>query len=143
MLIVDTGDRQCALPLEHAIETMRALPVETLAGAPAFLRGLAVIRGAPTPVVDLGLLLGDAGQTRCERFVTVRSGERTVALAVAGVVGVRDVESQAELPAPWLGDARAVRALAALDGGLVSLLKTTRLLPREVWQEIDRAGEAM
>ncbi|HZE91839.1 MAG TPA: chemotaxis protein CheW, partial [Rhizobacter sp.] len=62
--------RLCALPLSHVVETMRPLPTETIAGAPDFVCGLAVIRGAPVPVVDLARLLG-ATDTQARRFVTV------------------------------------------------------------------------
>jgi hypothetical protein len=42
---VDT--RLCALPLATVLETLRRLSIEPLAGAPAFVLGRSVIRGAP------------------------------------------------------------------------------------------------
>ena len=47
----------CALPLVHVLEVMRPLPLEKVEPAPAFLLGLAVIRGEPLPVVDVAALL--------------------------------------------------------------------------------------
>ena len=52
VLVVMVGARACAIPLDHVAETMRPLPIEPVAGTPGFVRGVSVIRGAPTPVVD-------------------------------------------------------------------------------------------
>ena len=57
-LLVRAAGRLCAVPIAHVVEVMRALPVEPIPGAPSFVPGLAIIRGAPMPVVDLGLLTG-------------------------------------------------------------------------------------
>lgn len=132
MLVLVAGARRCALPLAAVRETMRPLPAVPVAGAPAFVLGAAVIRGEPTPVVDLAALLGDhaAGITR---YVTVEAGGRTIALAVDAVGGVEAVDrgALAELP-PLLGGAGdAVVALGAVDGALLALLETSALLPAE------------
>jgi len=92
-LLVRAGTLTCALPLSHVVETMRPLPIEPLANAPAFVRGLSIIRGAPVPVVDLGALLNTPSSRPPPRFVTVRAGERRVALAVDGILGLRDIAS--------------------------------------------------
>src|SRR5580692_5756315 len=70
--------RWCALPLRHVIETMRPLPTSPIPGAPAFVDGLAVIRGAPVPVVSLSRLLG-ATTTQATRLVCVRTERGRVA----------------------------------------------------------------
>src|ERR1039458_3558579 len=90
MLLCRVHGRRCALPLEHVVETMRPLPIGPLAGAPPGVSGLAVIRGAPVPVVDLSRLFSsDVGyiEVAPTRFVTVRVGQRVVALAVDRVEG--------------------------------------------------------
>src|SRR5437870_3725437 len=93
-----------ALPIEHVIETMRPLAVEPLAGAPPFVRGVAIVRGAPVPVVDVSLLVAGSS-VPAGRFVSIRTGRRRAVLAVQGVVGVRQIAlpSLRELP-PLLGD---------------------------------------
>jgi purine-binding chemotaxis protein CheW len=137
VLIVTTGRHTCAIPLHHISETMRPLPVEPLAGTPRFVRGASVIRGAPTPVVDLGALLerGENGHA-CGRFVTVKAGVRRVALAVDAVVGVRSLDSARleELP-PLLRDADAdlIEAIATSDMQLLVVLRTGRIVPDQVW----------
>src|SRR5215468_8425951 len=85
VLAVRAGARMLALPIESVVETMRPLPVEPLAGAPSFVLGLAVIRGAAIPVVDV------AGETP-GRFVTLRLGARRIALAVEAVLGLAALE---------------------------------------------------
>jgi len=141
-LLVRAAGRLCAVPIAHVVEVMRALPVEPIPGAPSFVPGLAIIRGAPMPVVDLGLLTG--GRSASGRFVTLRLGDRRAALAVDAVVGVRAVDAclLQELP-PLLRDAGAevVDAIGVIDTELLVSLRAGRLVPEDVWQAV-AAGEA-
>jgi purine-binding chemotaxis protein CheW len=82
----------CAVPLAHVIEIMRPLPIESLSGAPAFVSGIAIIRGIPTPIVDLAAVLGTPNEAAV-RFVTMRVVDRQVALSVNAVLGVRDFDT--------------------------------------------------
>lgn len=130
-----------ALPLEHVIETMRPLAIEPLsATAPAFVKGVSVIRGLPVPVVDTARLLGAAAATgptpsMGRRFVTVRSGGRTVALAFDEVIGIRTLPSDTvrELP-PLLqrAESDAVTAIGALDDQLLIVLRTASIVPEDL-----------
>jgi purine-binding chemotaxis protein CheW len=132
-----------ALALEHVVETMRPLPVEPLADAPSFVSGLSIIRGAPTPVVDTGALLGFADDAVPTRFVTVKTGDRIVALAVEGVIDVRELSSESldALP-PLLADAASdvVSAVGTLDAELLVVLRAARAVPDSVWQVLDVGG---
>lgn len=133
-LVIRLGGLRCALPLRAVIETMRPLPIEPFAGAPTGVLGAAIIRGAPTVVVDLGMVIGHA-TARPTRFVTVRTGARTVALAVDAVEGVREVPRGAlEALPPLLGDpaTAAVEAVGTRDAELLVLLRTARLVPEEL-----------
>jgi purine-binding chemotaxis protein CheW len=135
LLICRVQSRLCGLPLEHVLETMRPLPTEGIAGAADFVRGLAVIRGAPVPVIDTARLLG-VTDAQADRFVTVNAGERGVALAVDSVLGVSAVPAVTlrELP-PLLHDAAAqsVAAIGLLDAQLLLVLHSACLLPDEAW----------
>ena len=135
VLVCRVQARLFALPLGQVVETMRPLPVDPVAGAPHFMSGLAVIRGAPVPVVDAARLLG-AVDGEADRFVTVLAGSRCVALAVGSVLGVRALPagSLRELP-PLLQEAgaEAVAAIGLLDAELLLVLQGTRLLPEDVW----------
>jgi purine-binding chemotaxis protein CheW len=114
---------------------MRPLGIEPIAGMPSFVAGVSIIRGAPTVVVTLSALVG-APACDVSRFVTIRAGERTVALAVEAVVGVRDIDDDrlAEAP-PLLRGALPgiVDALGALDAELLLVLRTAKLVPDAVW----------
>ena len=72
--------------LKTSIEIMRMLPVEPVTGAPTYVRGLSIIRGAPVPVVDLGVIVSGE-PCHAARLVTVKSAARIVALAVEAIVG--------------------------------------------------------
>src|ERR1700716_1599169 len=89
-LLCRVGALLCALPLEHVEETMRPLAVEAIAGVPSFVRGLAVVRGVPIPVIDAASLLSGGG-SRPARFGTRKFGSRRIALAVDAVVGVVEI----------------------------------------------------
>jgi len=133
-LLCRAGAHLCAIPIEHVIETMRAQPIEPIAGAPPYVLGLSLIRGAPTPVVDTGLLIGGT-TTRRERFITVKSGERTIALLAEAVVGISAIalDKLGQLP-PLLGDAAAktIEAVGTRDAELLFFLRTARLVPEDL-----------
>lgn len=136
LLVRVAGDR-VGLPLRGVLETMRPPPCSALQGAAPWVLGVSVIRGAPTPVVDLSRALGrtDPGAATSERqrVVTVRAGERTVALAVDEVLGIRRVLSTSLQALPPLLDPgdRLVEALGVLDEQLLLVLREGRLLPED------------
>lgn len=136
-LIVRVGTRVCAIPVRHVDETMRPLCVEAVAGTPKFIRGVSVIRGAAVPVVDLQVLL-ESGEITATfgRFVTVKVGERRLALGVDSVVGLTllDPKHVGELP-PLLRDVDAdlIEAIGTQDTHLLVVLRATRIISDEVW----------
>lgn len=133
-----------AIPLAHVIETMRALPIEPIAGAPAYVRGVAIVRGVPVPAVDIGLLTGSAA-TRAARMVTVRAGGRTVALLVDAVTGIRAIDPVAAgaLPPLLRGAAgEAIQSIGAHDADLLLVLEAARLVPPEMVDAMTAAEAA-
>jgi len=130
-LIFRIGTRLCALPLPHIVETLRPLRVAPLAGAPEHVLGVALIRGLAQPVVDVARLLGE-DEAEITRYVTLRIGERRVALAVGQVVGTRVLhpDELQDLP-PLLRHAGqdSVRALGQIDAELLLVLDGARLIP--------------
>jgi purine-binding chemotaxis protein CheW len=133
MVVCRVGQRLCGLPVGAVIETMRVLPIEPVAAAPAFVLGLAIIRGEPVPVVDAAQLLGAASSIHA-RFVTLRLGTRRVALAVDGVLGVHRLAADALALPPLLGEAAAeiVAAIGTHDEQLLLVLRTSRLVSESV-----------
>jgi purine-binding chemotaxis protein CheW len=147
-LIFRARRHMCAVGLDQVVETMRPQPVRPLAGVPPYVTGVAVIRGAPTPVLSVSTLLdGDASDpfpAPTARLVTVDRGRQPYAFAVDEVLGIRTVPEPVwrELP-PLLRTVAAVTAFAAVDGEPTLFLDAARALPGETWAalEPDPAGE--
>jgi len=108
---------------------MRRCPVEPVDSAPRFTLGLSLIRGESVPVVDAGVLLTGLA-CGADRFVVLRVGERSVALAVDGVVGTERIDAGEldQLPPLLAGAADLVRAMTVLDGRLVEVLESGRVI---------------
>jgi purine-binding chemotaxis protein CheW len=138
VLVTRLGGRRVALPLVHALETMRPLPIEPVAGAAPFVRGLCRIRGAAVPVLDGGLLVGDT-PAAATRLVLLRVAGRVLALAVDAVVGVATLDAGALAATPPLlhAEAERVEAIGVLDAELLLVLRTSRLVPDELWARLE------
>ncbi len=138
-LLCRAGAHLCAIPIEHVVETMRALPIEPVAGAPHYVLGFSLIRDAPVPVIDTERIVSDE-TTSATRFVTVRTGPRTVALAAEAVLGISAIAADklGELP-PVLRDADTIEAIGTRDAELLFFLRAARIVPDE---EIDRLAVA-
>jgi purine-binding chemotaxis protein CheW len=140
-LIVSAAQRLCALNLAEVVETFRPLPIASVAGAPGFVLGLSIVRGHSVAVVDLCQLLeGDKSArttaTSEQRMVSVRLGERTIALLVDAVLGVRTLDAAQLASTPGLMGAVAsdlLSTLGQLDEQLLVVLRAGRLVPSEVW----------
>jgi purine-binding chemotaxis protein CheW len=138
VLLVRVPTGICAVPLTEVIETMRPLPVSPLSRMSDFVCGVSLIRGTPTPVVDLGLIFDANLKSAPGRFVTVRSGGRTVAVSVQSVIGTVELDGKFASISPLLKSARAevIEAVGSIDAELVVVLQMTRLIPESVWETI-------
>lgn len=121
----------CALPLTGVVETMRPLPLEAFPKAPPFVAGLSIIRGVPTPVVDMRALMGESAGA-ASRFVTVRISERVVALAFDKVLGIHNLNAQRTIDLPPLlinvaGD--TISQVSAKDSDLLLFFEASRIFP--------------
>jgi purine-binding chemotaxis protein CheW len=140
-LVCRSGPRFCALALADVVETMRPLPVEPVAEAPPFLKGIAIVRGEALPVVDIGRLVNGESEARIGRFVTVRLGRRHAVFAVGEVTGIREMGADALSEARTvLGDLEpeVIASLGRLDGQLVSLLRAAPVISDELWGRLDQ-----
>lgn len=99
------GDQEFVLDLMRVEEVLRPVPITPLPRTPPFVEGVAQVRGALVPVVDLRTCLGlsrPATPGRRERLMVCRLGRRRVAVRVDAALEVMNV-SRAELrPAPPL-----------------------------------------
>lgn len=148
MLVTRVGGVACAFPIAHVVETTRPLPVEPIRGAGdkalAVVEGLAMIRGAPVPVVDVRKLLGMPGAA-ATRFVVVRTAQRRIALMVDAVIDVRRIDEEALPGLPPLldgADKGALSAIGALDAALLIVLDAARVLPDDGWRALERGGDS-
>ena len=142
-LIFRVDSRLCAVQIGSVIETMRPLPIEQIAGAPEFVKGVAVIRGKATPVIDVAAILGMPPGTAAARFVTVRAGGKQVALAVNAVVGIREIGEAVEMEGlpPLLQEAAndVVETIGRLDEQFLMVLKAAWELPEDIWNVLSAA----
>jgi purine-binding chemotaxis protein CheW len=145
VLLVRVPSAVCALPISEVVETMRPLPVSPLSEAPDFVGGIAIIRGVPTPVVELGALFQAGERPLAGRFITVRSGGHTIALAVQSVIGVAELDrlDVSSLP-PLMANARTdvIEAIGRLDAELLVMLQTVRLVPESIWETLGKCEAA-
>jgi purine-binding chemotaxis protein CheW len=141
-LVFRAGALLCALPLDEVIETMRPLATRPLAGTPAFVRGISVLRGVPTPVIDVArLLTGANGEV--ERYVAVGTERGPVALATGSVLGIRATEAGSAEPHPALLGAshRLVAGVGTYRAEPLLLLQSMRAVPDEVWEAAAAADD--
>ena len=143
VFVVMVGARACAFPLHHVLEAMRPLSIEPVVGTPGFVRGVCVIRGMPTPVVDLQALLENRESSpSLGRFVVLTSDDRRVAIGVDSVVGLKNLDS-AQLGAlpPLLRDVDAdhIASFGSLDAQLLLVMNAGRIISDEVWSTLEAA----
>lgn len=146
VVVVMAGTRECAFPLRHVAEIMRPLPIKPVAGTPGFVRGVSVVRGTPTPVVDLKALLENGENSPSfGRFLSLKLEDRRVVIGVDSLVGLRNLDSTqpGELP-PLLRDISAdlIESFATRDAQLLLVLRAARILPDEVWTALATATAA-
>jgi purine-binding chemotaxis protein CheW len=147
-LLCRQGELRIALPLSFVVETMRPMPVRRLAGLPSFVLGVSVVRGAAVPVVDAGACIGARGPEDAAeppaRWVSVRSGSRSVVVAVSAVEGFASLApAGAAARSPLLGAlaASVIAEIAAADRELLVLLQAASILSDAEWQVFDGRGD--
>jgi purine-binding chemotaxis protein CheW len=144
VLLVGVSHCICALPLAHVIETMRPLPLETIAGVPPYVCGASIVRGVPTPVVDLGMVLGKGVGTN-GRFVSLRLSDRQVVFSVRDVLGVQRLDdSQIEDLPPLLQEAtnETIESIGTLDRQMLFVLRASWMLPDSIWRTLANKGNS-
>ncbi|MEV0902364.1 chemotaxis protein CheW, partial [Actinoplanes sp. NPDC049802] len=142
-LVFRAGPVFCALPLDEVIETMRPLETRALAGTPPYVCGLTVLRGEPTPVIDVTRLLTGADGL-IDRYVAVRAARGPVVCATGPVLGVREVlvSPPEESSVLFTGISKAlIAAVGTIGADPLLLLRSPRAVPDEVWEAAGRTPE--
>jgi purine-binding chemotaxis protein CheW len=143
MLLCRIRTHLCGLPVEQVIETMRPMPIRSLADSPPYILGLSVIRGNGVPVIDGGRLFKDAADPAHTSLILLKVGSRQVGLMVEQVVGIGhlpDGLATGLTPLARQTCPEVVQSLSLLEGDLVYLLQTARLITEPVWRQLARGG---
>jgi purine-binding chemotaxis protein CheW len=85
-LVVETAGRSALLSAGKVLEVVRMVATTPVPGAPAHVCGTFVCRGTPVLAVDLGRLLGGAGEPGFDAQIVILAGEPSVGLVVERVV---------------------------------------------------------
>jgi purine-binding chemotaxis protein CheW len=139
-ILVVAGSQICAVPLVNVIEVFRPLPIQPMPTLPSFVLGLSLIRGNPTPVVQLSSLIEAKRPQKNRRFVLLRIDPRPIALAVEEVLKICDLELSQFIALPQLlHDPRseATSMIGRMDQQLLVLLQATRFISQEIWEELE------
>lgn len=82
--------------MQEISEVIEVPPITVLPGVQPWIAGLANVRGATLPLVDLGLFLGkdpSRGQTRCH-VISLDRPDTRFGMIVDQVIGMRQVNNQ-------------------------------------------------
>lgn len=129
------GDR-FGLSCADVVEVLPAIPLQRVPHAPACVAGLFSYRGAVTPVVDLGLLLGSSRSRPAlsTRMVLVTCAGGKLGLLAEEVAAPAEIEDD-EIgggfevnvkSAPYLGD------VVSVDGQVLQMIHVRELVSPEL-----------
>ena len=141
-LIFTIDDQRFALPLAQVRETVRAVAITPLAGAPGVVEGIVDVRGTVTPVLDLRRRFGLPPRPVSpeEHLVLATAGARPVALRVDRATDVATVPDEAVTPAvPDDPATRHLAGVARLADGMVLIGDLEAFLLQGEREALERA----
>lgn len=122
LLLFAIDDLRFALPIEAVRETVRAVAITPLAGAPGVVEGVIDVHGTVTPVLDVRarFRLPRRDVVPADQMILARAGGRQVALRVDQVLDVATVpDDQLAVAGPDDPSTRHLAGVARLPDGLV------------------------
>lgn len=135
VVIFRLGEEFYALDIQAIQEIVRLQAITPIPGAEPWLTGITNLRGRVVPVVDLRVRCGTpvAEPTSETRIVVANGDHGTVGFIVDAVTEVLRIPlEQIEAPAAFVSPARRyLRAIAKLEGRLVSLMDLDGILPTD------------
>jgi purine-binding chemotaxis protein CheW len=127
VVMVEAGRGRYGLPIDTVREIVAATPITPLRGLPAFMLGIAAVRGEVLTVVDLGELHGQAKCGTGALLAVVQAARGPIAFRIETVLGLRDVFE--DEVAENLSHTDAGRMLPVMfTHDLVTLVDVARLL---------------
>jgi purine-binding chemotaxis protein CheW len=142
LLLFDLDDRRYALPVAAVRETVRAVAITPLDGAPGVVEGVIDVRGTVTPVFDVRARFGLPAKAVAlsDHLVLATAGDRQVALRVDRVRDVATLPDQAMTPARAEDAAtRHLAGVARLPDGLVLVHDLDAFLSQGEREALDSA----
>lgn len=136
------ADSGYGIPVEAVERVALMVEVSPLPSAPEVLLGVIDYQGRALPVLDLRVRLGLPRRTPdlSSRLMVVNTPQRTVALAVDEIVGLREVTAGSMLDPSLIDPAlRQVAGVVTLDDGLVIIQEIEALLSADEEQEVREA----
>jgi purine-binding chemotaxis protein CheW len=124
-----------------AIREIRAWsPVTRMPGVPHYIAGMANLRGAILPVLDLAARLGWSPTETSERhaIIVVHIAGKSCGLIVESVSDLVELSADTLQPPPMLGDAAItafIEGLAPLDDRMVMVINLAALIGSEIIRE--------
>ncbi|MCP4592018.1 MAG: purine-binding chemotaxis protein CheW [bacterium] len=134
LIVFRVGELRLGIDARQAREIVRAVPLSAPLPKHMGVSGMITLRGAPTAVVDLNILLGVPCDSRGQRarMIAVRHQGKTVCLLVDQVEGLHDTkEAGLEAPPPIVGEVHArwlEQVTRGTDGGLIGVIDVNRVL---------------
>lgn len=124
------GDERLALPVARVREIVPLPPLTLLPGAPAWLLGIAQVRGTLLSVVALGTLLGLGGSGTNARYAALLDADQgPIAFTIDEVLGYRRLYTT-DLAERGAAGGERQRPLLGVTQDLVVVLDVEALLAR-------------
>lgn len=141
VLVVSVSDRLVAFPLGDVEEVLPAAAVTELAHAPAVVRGLLNLRGAPLPVIDLRtrLGLGSRAAHPDDHVLVCRTVDRTLGVWVDRADAVRQLEATTVAPLDERTPAPHFAGAAMVEDGVLLVSDVDLFLSPDEASELEEA----
>ena len=142
LLLFTLDGQRFALPLAQVRETVRAVAITPLAGAPGVVEGIVDVRGTVTPVLDLRRRFGLPPRpvSPDEHLVLASAGPRPVALRVDRATDVVTLPDEAVTAARDDDPAtRHLAGVARLEDGMVLIGDLEAFLLQGEREALERA----
>jgi len=120
------------IPILKVREIINLPPLTRMPQSPSYIEGVTNIRGSIVPIVNIKKLANLEGDGVIgDKVIIVTSGRMNFGILVDGITGVIDIdESDIEPPENIInGSSEIIGGVARLDGRIMVLLDTTRLIP--------------